>query len=133
MRLTHDDFIRLLKQRFPDVAAAIDDCSEGLLHLEMATFSRATENAIRTSDWQLLQEHYRFAEQLHRNGNADVLNAVNVSYLENLPLYLEGKQYDRALALMSPYLRKAWVDMQAYLDKLHGSSTIDDLRKQRRL
>ena len=31
----------MLTERFPEVAAAIDDCSQGLLHLEMATLARA--------------------------------------------------------------------------------------------
>jgi hypothetical protein len=36
-RIDHPRFIALLKERFPEVAATIDACAQGLLHPEMAT------------------------------------------------------------------------------------------------
>ena len=44
--IDRERFIALLNEQFPEVAAKIDDISAGLLHLEMATFSRETQAAI---------------------------------------------------------------------------------------
>ena len=41
--IDRERFIALLNKQFSEVAAKIDDISDGLLHLEMATFSRETQ------------------------------------------------------------------------------------------
>ena len=41
-----DEFERLLAERFPAIAAEIDDVERGLLHLEMAVLARATCRAV---------------------------------------------------------------------------------------
>ena len=54
--IDRERFIALLNERFPEVAAKIDDISEGLLHLEMATFSRETQAAIDARDNETVAE-----------------------------------------------------------------------------
>jgi hypothetical protein len=46
----HVEFLRRLQERFPEVAAEIDDIERGLLHLEMAVFARATSVAVEARD-----------------------------------------------------------------------------------
>src|SRR5437764_9373341 len=83
-KIDRDRFVVLLTERFPEVAAAIDDCSQGLLHLEMATLARATQAAIDGQDRDTVRRHFQFIDEVFRQAAPEVENAVNVSYLENL-------------------------------------------------
>jgi len=83
-QIDRDRFVALLAERFPNVAAAINDCSQGLLHLEMATLARATQAAIDDQDHDTVRRHFHFIDEIFQQAASDVENAVNVSYLENL-------------------------------------------------
>jgi hypothetical protein len=119
-RIDHSRFIALLKERFPEVAACIDDCSEGLLHLEMATLARATQDAIDRQDTETLRKHFVFVDELFREAAPDVENAVNVSYLENLRF--EGRKADaiNARELLPTRLRQALIELEEYLARIFG-------------
>jgi hypothetical protein len=119
--IDHPRFIALLTAQFPEVAAAIDDCSQGLLHLEMATLARATQSAIYNQDKATVIRHFQFVDEVIRDAAPDVWNAVNVSYLENL--HFEGRKAAPAKAreLLTPRLRQALIELEEYLERLHGS------------
>ena len=119
-QIDHERFIALLTERFPEVAAAIDDCSLGLLHLEMATLARATQAAIDGRDHDTVQRHFQFIDEVFRQAAPDVQNAVNVSYLENLRF--EGRKAGPAEAreLLTPRLRQALAELEEYLMRLFG-------------
>lgn len=114
-----DEFIKQLAARFPEVASDVDDCSEGLLHLEMATFARATQAAINDGDTDLVKRYFTFADEIYSGATPDVENAVNVSYLENL--HFDGRNPNRAKTrgLLSPRLSNALASLEKYLDELH--------------
>ena len=120
--IDRDQFIVRLIDRFPEVAADIDDCSHGLLHLEMATLARATQAAIDSQDKAMLGRHFQFIDEVFRDAAPSVANAVNVSYLENLRF--EGRKAGptKARELLPPRLQQALTKLEAYLVKLHGSS-----------
>jgi hypothetical protein len=82
--IDHSRFIAMLMERFPEIAAQIDDCSKGLLHCEMGTVARATQEAIDRHDKETIQAHFQFIDEVFRDAAPDVENAVFVSYLENL-------------------------------------------------
>ena len=83
-RIDHLRFVTLLTERFPEVTASIDDCSKGLLHLEIATFARTTQAAIDRHDKAMVRAQFQFIDEVFRDAAPDLANAVNVSYLENL-------------------------------------------------
>ena len=120
-RIDHECFIELLRDRFPEVATAIDDCSQGLLHLEMATLARATQAAIDNQDKTTLVRHFQFVDEVFRDAAPDVENAVNVSYLENLRF--EGRKAGptKARELLTPRLQRALIELEDYLARIHGS------------
>ena len=121
--IDHSRFITMLTERFPDVAASIDDCSKGLLHMEMATLARATQAAIQSQDKATVREHFRFIDEVFRDGAPDVKNAVNVSYLENLNF--EGRKAGptKARELLTPRLRQALAELEEYLTRLFGGNS----------
>jgi hypothetical protein len=120
--IDRDRFIALLTERFPEVAATIDDCSQGLLHLEMATLARATQAAIDEQDRDAVRRHFEFIDEVCRAAAPDVENAVNVSYLENLRF--EGRKAGptRARELLTPRLRQALTELETYLGRLFGDA-----------
>jgi len=120
--IDRDRFIALIAERFPDVAAAIDDCSQGLLHLEMATLARATQAAIDEGDRDAVRRYFAFIDEVFRDATPDVENAVNVSYLENLRF--EGRKAGptRARELLTPRLGQALSELDDYLDRLYGDT-----------
>ncbi len=119
--IDHVQFLALLTRRFPGVAAAMDDCSRGLLHLEMATLARATQAAIDIQDTETVVQHFQFVDELFRSAAPDVENAVNVSYLENLRFEGRKAEPTKARELLTPRLRQALIELEAYLAQLHGS------------
>jgi hypothetical protein len=118
--IDRERFVTLLNERFPEVAAQIDDISEGLLHLEMATLSRATQAAIDSRDRETVKRHFGFIDEVFRDATPDVENAANVSYLEHLQF--EGRKAGptKARGLLSPRLHQAPIELEEYLAKLHG-------------
>jgi hypothetical protein len=131
LALNHNDFIRLLGEQFPEIAGSIDDFAKGILHMEMGHFSHHSMDALKAGQWDQLARHFSLAERLLKDGDEALQNAVNVSYLENLPLYLEGREYAKGLALMSPYLRAEWTAMQDYLDQLFAPKPDTPKKKKR--
>lgn len=117
-RVDHTRFVAMLTERFPEVAASIDDCAEGLLHLEMAALARATQAAIDRQNKDTLIQHFQFVDEVIRHAAPEVENAVNVSYLENL-------RFDGAAAareLLTPRLKVAIIELEEYLEKLFRES-----------
>lgn len=116
--IDHAAFLQLLGERFPDVTHRIDDHARGLLHLETATFARATQAAIDTGDEATVREHFRFAEMVLSEASPEVDNALHISYLENLRF--DGKQAGpmQARRLLPPRLRRALAVLERYLATL---------------
>ena len=56
MLLGRDDFLARLASDFPNVVGQINQYEAGLLHCEMATFRRATEQAIDAGRFRKLYE-----------------------------------------------------------------------------
>jgi hypothetical protein len=108
----HARFIALLNDQFPDVAAGIDSCAAGLLHLEMGAFCRATQAAIDAADRPTVERHFRFIDEVFRHATADVKNAVAVSHLEGLRL--DGTMRK----LLPPRLEQELRELDAHLDRL---------------
>jgi hypothetical protein len=87
----------------------------------MGVFSRLAQRCIDNSDRKSLAHVFAIALNLHTNGNAAVLNAINVSFLEHLS-FTNGKVARQwAYGEMPPSLCKAFDDMQRYNKRIHGS------------
>jgi hypothetical protein len=121
-QIDRDRFIALLTERFPEIAATIDDCSQGLLHLEMAALRRATQAAIDEQDRDTVRRHFQFIDEVFRQAAPEVENAVNVSYLENLRFNGRKAGPTRARELLTPRLQQALAELEEYLARLFGPS-----------
>ena len=113
----HSDFYRMVTGAFPQLQAELDEDPE-LLHVQMGAFAQFTEQAKGRGDWSTYQRCIALADALWRTSDAALLNALNVSYLEHLDF--AGPRGDIAWGHMTPSLRIAWQQMQAYLRGLEG-------------
>jgi hypothetical protein len=119
--VNRDEFIRRLEDRFPAIAAEIDGLDQGLLHLEMAVFARATAAAIDDGDRSKVTDFFAFAEEIVVTADSDVENAIYVSYLENIflcdePLRIEAQNW------LPPRLAKGLVELEKHFERMARSS-----------
>lgn len=84
MAIDYQVFRQMLESDFPEVVREIDEYSEGLLHCEMGTFARLTEEAFDTGRFWQASKYLNFVERIREEANADVENAINVSFVEYL-------------------------------------------------
>ena len=110
-----DDFRRLALERFPELREEFEDYA-GLLHLQMAAFARHTQQAKGDADWDTYEKCIALADELWQRPSHDLLNALNVSFLENLDF--DGPRGPVAWEYLSPGLKLGWRSMQRYLEDL---------------
>lgn len=113
-------FIVMLTERYPAVAADIDECARGLLHLEMGTLARAAQSAISDEDTAAVREHFRFIGEVYRRATPEVKNAVHVSYLERLGFDGKHGRRIKAREMLSPELQAGLSGLEAYNAELFG-------------
>ena len=115
MKLSGIDFIKALVETFPDLKEEIEEW-DGLLHVQMGTFARFTQNAIDQGDIVTMDKCFALAHKMFHDAGSELKNAFYVSYLENLNLEVSNGQiaYNR----MSPLLQAGYKEINEYLDKL---------------
>jgi hypothetical protein len=118
--IDREAFIDMLSERYPLVAADIDESAQGLLHLEMGALARAAQIAISEEDMGAVREHFRFIGEVYRLATPEVKNAVHVSYLECLGF--DGKHGKRIKAreLLSAEMQAGLRGLEAYNAELFG-------------
>ena len=117
---THDDLVRLVLADLPELEEEFREDAD-LMHLQMATFARRIQQAKGAGDWETYKRCIRIADELWRRPDAELLNALNVSYLENLDF--DGPRGPHAWGLLTPELQRGWREMQAYLARLAALPT----------
>lgn len=115
-----DAFVAMLAERYPAVAADIDESMRGSLHLEMGQLAKAVQAAISDEEPEAVREHFRFIDEVYRRATPEVKNAVHVSYLERLSF--DGKHGKRLKAreMLSPTLRAGLRGLETYNAELFG-------------
>jgi hypothetical protein len=128
--INREEFLRRLTDRFPGVAAGIDDIDQGLLHLEMSAFARVTADAIDGRDRAQAMKFLEFAEEILAAADAAVENAIHVSYLENIFLGDEPLRVE-ARAWLPPRLAKGLVELEQHFERLSQASARDKASARR--
>lgn len=112
--INRERFIAMLTERYPDIAADIDESARGLLHLEMGTFARATQVAISNEDKAAIKGYFAFIGEVFRLATPEMKNAVFVSFLECLSF--DGRHGKRigAREMLSPQLQAGLRELEEY-------------------
>lgn len=114
MAFGRDEFLKRLTCNFPNVVDQINKHESGLLHCETAAFRRATEQAIDANRLWEAEKHFRLVEELLRDAGPELLNALEVSYLEDFALgECTPKRYLAVKERMSKSLRAILVGHHA--------------------
>jgi hypothetical protein len=104
-RIAQAKFVQLVLAEFPQLHEEFAE-QEGLLHLEMATFSRFAQQTIEQNDLDTLKRCYSLLAEIMKSGPSEVENAIHVSFLEHLNF--ESSPYGaEARRLLPPVLMKA--------------------------
>jgi hypothetical protein len=81
-----EEFLARLRREIPEAAAKFRADELGVLHLEVAAFRRATEEAMDAGRLWEAERHFRLVEELLEKAAPELRNALEVSYLEDLAL-----------------------------------------------
>lgn len=116
--IDRERFVAMLTKRFPAIAADIDKCARGQLHLEMGALARATQAAISEEDKAAVREYFAFIGEVFKLATPEVKNAVFVSLLECLSF--DGRHGKRigAREMLSPQLQAGLRELEEYNAKL---------------
>jgi len=113
--------VQFIVAKYPHLSDELhDETWDGLLHLQMAVFSRWAQGVIDSGifeDWHQIAETFL---SLWLDCTPEVTNALNVSFLQHLKFNNGKKQRSWAYEKMPQIMRKAWDDMESYNQKIHG-------------
>jgi hypothetical protein len=126
-RYSRLDFTRLALAEFPELREEFDEYPD-LLHLQMHALERLAERTKNERDWMLYRRIMLFADRLWQRPDQELLNALNVSFLEHLEF--AGTDGPRAWGYLSSELKEGWRAMDAYMTQLAEAARAP--RKQRR-
>jgi len=128
---SRSDFVRLTLAEFPNLRAEFDE-AEGLLHLQMHAFTRLMQHAKGSADWDTYRRGVRLAAELWSRPDEDLLNALNVSFLEHLDF--DGPRGPEAWQRLTSELQHGWKAMKAYNDRVaaHAAPSRKAARRKHR-
>jgi hypothetical protein len=112
--IDRERFISLLTERYPEVAADVDDCARGLLYLEMGALARATQAAISAENRAAVRGYFAFIDEVFRLATPEVKNAVFVSFLEYLSFGGRHGKRIGAREMLSPQLQAGLRGLEEY-------------------
>lgn len=83
---TRDEFLEVLRRRFPEALDAIEKSAEGLLHCEVAAFRETVEVACHSGRAWYVERAMRFVEHELEHAGPELANALEISFIEDFAL-----------------------------------------------
>jgi len=117
--ISGEEAVSKIESEFPELAEELHD-EDGLLHLQVAVFSRLAQQAIDDGDKTKFAKVCELFKFLFLNGSPELINALNVSFLEHLNVTDGKKKRAWAYVAMPPLMKKAFEEMAEYNRRLHG-------------
>ena len=98
--------VEALIEAFPSLEEDIkDEVWTGLVYLEVGCFTKYTQERINSGDREELKRCFELARRFMLDGDPEVKNAMNVSYLEHLNLRNQKKMRSWAFEEMPEILK----------------------------
>lgn len=116
MTINSSTYFRDLTSSFPALQARIS--SDDGDHFNMERFADYTIAQIKKADFNELKKCFDFQENKISSINADIENAMTVSYCESLLLGEVSKVMPQMVKYMGPKLLKMYRDYEAHYDNL---------------
>jgi hypothetical protein len=111
-------FSGFLATHFPEVAVNIEEVDQGVLHLEVATLTSASKEAIKNRNWALVTRHFEFVDSVLGNAEIELHDAIGISYLVNLFYNETSIDFAKARTLLPKRLAVALEIMERHYDEL---------------
>jgi hypothetical protein len=120
------EFRSLVAHEFPQLRDELDYWEDDLPHLQMEEFLNFTQEAIEARSFDAVRKSFEIATIALKGGDDALLNAIYVSFLEQLDLRSDaGKE---ALLLMPAELKKGRYEILDYDENLLGRKLATDDR-----
>ncbi len=115
------DFIYQLTLYFPEVATLIDESDFGILPLEIGAMTVATRDALNRFNFHTVRRHFVFIGKLFERADTELLNGIQISYLENLLLGETSLAHAEARYLLPNSLDDALKKSESHFERLAAS------------
>jgi len=107
--IDRQQLVETVVQQFPSLEEDIrEETWVGLVHLEVSSFARYTQQQIDSGNRQELKRCFELARRFILEGTEDVKNAMGVSYVEHLNLRDQRRQRSWALEEMPEAVRRVY-------------------------
>jgi hypothetical protein len=111
------DFVKQVTLYLPEVAARIEESDFGITHLEVGAMKLATRHAIVTRDFVTVRKHLQLIADFFDRADADLYDAIRISYLEALFLDETGSCYAEARRMLSRSMENVLRQSESRLEK----------------
>ena len=112
--IRRSDFMKQVTLYLPEVAARIEESDFGIVHLEVGAMKLATKAAIAKRDFATVRRHLLLVTDLFDRADAELYDAIRMSWLEALFLGETSTAHMEARSLLSGpmenVLRRAEMD-----------------------
>jgi hypothetical protein len=105
--MTRLDFMQQITLYLPEVSVLIEESDFGILHLEVGALKLATRQALRQFDFGRVRRHLFLVGNLFEHADAELREAILVSYLEPLFLGETSIAHIEARSLLSQPMEEA--------------------------
>lgn len=112
------DFFELAINEFPLLEKKMDEWENEYFHMRMEIFSEYTIEQIKNNNIAELMKCFNFIEYKIDIINAELENALNVSYCENLLLGNASEEMDRIADIMPVKLKTICLNYKLYYHNL---------------
>lgn len=111
------DFMKLVTLYLPEVAVRIEESDFGIVHLEMGAMKLATKEAFARSDFATVRKHLFLIADLFDRADAELYEAIRISYLEALFLGDTSAAHIVARGMLSNAMENALRQAELRLEK----------------
>lgn len=113
--ITYPEFIRLLTEEFPAIAAdVLDEFSKDLPHLQVSFLAAYANQCLVTDQLAEFGRTIRLFQQMVDKVDNLVENALYVSFLEHLEIGGHSERSKLARSLLTPEQLATWVALQNF-------------------
>lgn len=119
--ITGNDALKKIESEFPELAVELhEETIEGLLHCQIAEFSRFAQTHIDKKDRESFWRICRLFVDMFDDAEPQLENALNVSFLEHLNFTDEDIYRSWAYHIMPSKMQQAFDEMAHYNRRIHG-------------
>jgi hypothetical protein len=119
------DFMKLVTLYLPEVAERIEESDFGIVHLEIGAMKLATKEAFARSDFATVRKHLLLIADLFDRADAELYDAIRISYLEALFLGDTSAAHIVARGMLSKAMENALRQAELRLEEPRAVSEMD--------